>query len=182
MTSRPYYYNVIYGDLLESVKQEHPEWVSYYLNQNVFRHGFNYGDGVFRWNIPSYIKLPWYVINGKAFHPDPRMNFFNKWFRWAFPSGHVIATLNIGLIFFFFLSNNKKLNWKKVIWIIIYQIYFWSMTFALIVNRGHWVSDIAFSYVWGIPVVVFVHYIGIKIKQKTWTKIKIKKARWISAK
>ncbi|ENY68891.1 Hypothetical protein, predicted transmembrane protein, PAP2 super family [Metamycoplasma auris 15026] len=171
LTSRPYYYNVIYGDLLESVKQEHPEWVSYYLSQNWAKHGFDLGDGKFAGNIPLDIQLPWYVINGKPFKPDPQLKFFDNWVDWAFPSGHVIATLNIGLIFFFFLSNNKTLNYKKIIWIVVYLIYFWSMAIGLIVNRAHWVSDIAFSFLWGAPLVAIVYYIGLKIKKKDAMKI-----------
>ncbi|PZW01572.1 phosphatase PAP2 family protein [Metamycoplasma auris] len=171
LTSRPYYYNVIYGDLLESVKQEHPEWVSYYLSQNWAKHGFDLGDGKYAGNIPLDIQLPWYVINGKPFKPDPQLKFFDNWVDWAFPSGHVIATLNIGLIFFFFLSNNKTLNYKKIIWIVVYLIYFWSMAVGLIVNRAHWVSDIAFSFLWGAPLVAIVHYIGLKIKKKHAMKI-----------
>ncbi|ENY68874.1 Hypothetical protein, predicted transmembrane protein, putative type 2 phosphatidic acid phosphatase [Metamycoplasma auris 15026] len=172
LTSRPFYYNVIYGDLLANVKQEHPDWVNYYLNHNSIKHGYDLGDGKFSGNIPLSIELPWYSINGKPFKPDPHMHFFNVWFGWAFPSGHVVATLNIGLIFFFFLSNSKKLNAKKIIWIVIYLLYFLSMTFGLIVNRGHWVSDIAFSYLWAIPLVAVVHYIGLKTKKRNWSKNK----------
>ncbi|WP_434341761.1 phosphatase PAP2 family protein [Mycoplasma putrefaciens] len=165
LTSRPYYYNVIYGDLLEKLKnQGHADWVEHYLNQSSFRHGFDIGDGKFDHNISD--DWPWYVINGSAFKPAKNLALYKNWVEWAFPSGHLIATLTIGTTFFFFLSNNKKLTYKKIIWLLIFLLHLLSMTFALIVDRGHWFSDVSFSYLFGLPLIWIVNKIGIKIQQK----------------
>ncbi|AEM68491.1 phosphatase PAP2 family protein [Mycoplasma putrefaciens] len=165
LTSRPYYYNVIYGDLLEKMKnQGHADWVEHYLNQSSFRHGFDIGDGKFDHNISG--DWPWYVINGSAFKPAKNLALYKNWVEWAFPSGHLIATLTIGTTFFFFLSNNKKLTYKKIIWLLIFLLHLLSMTFALIVDRGHWFSDVSFSYLFGLPLIWIVNKIGIKIQQK----------------
>ncbi|AJM71638.1 phosphatase PAP2 family protein [Mycoplasma yeatsii] len=167
MTSRVYYYNVIYADLLEKMKQEgHQDWVNIYLNQTEFKHGLVDGNKVI--NIDG--DWPWYVINGTMFHPRQDLNFYHKWVEWAFPSGHIIGTLTMSTTFFFFLSNKKKLSYVNIIFLVISLLHLLSMSCALVVDRGHWFSDVCFSYLFGLPLIWVVHKIGEKIKQRTNNK------------
>lgn len=164
MTSRLYYYNVIYADLLEKMKQEgYQDWVDIYLNQTEFKHGLvDSNNNVI--NIKG--NWAWYVINGTIFHPRQDLAFYNKWVEWAFPSGHIIGTLTMSTTFFFFLSNKKKKSYINIIFLVIFLIHLLSMSCALVVDRGHWFSDVCFSYLFGIPLIWVVHKIGERIKQR----------------
>ncbi|EOA07315.1 Hypothetical protein, predicted transmembrane protein, putative PAP2 family protein [Mycoplasma yeatsii 13926] len=164
MTSRVYYYNVVYADLLEKMKQEgHQDWVNVYLNQTEFKHGLVDGNNNVI-NIEG--DWAWYVINGTMFHPRQDLNFYHKWVEWAFPSGHIIGTLTMSTTFFFFLSNKKKLSYINIIFLVIFLLHLLSMSCALVVDRGHWFSDVCFSYLFGLPLIWVVHKIGEKIKQR----------------
>ncbi|KKW61837.1 phosphatase PAP2 family protein [Mycoplasma capricolum] len=162
MTSRPYYYNIIYGDLLKQVKLNgHNDWVDHYLNQSTFKHGFNIGDSKYANNIPG--EWPWYRINGCLFRPDKNLVQFKHWFDWAFPSGHIGATLIVGCTFFYFLTNNQKLTPLKITLLGLYFLHLVSMSFAIVVNRGHWVSDVTFTYLWLLPLIFLTHFLSLKI-------------------
>ncbi|WFQ93941.1 phosphatase PAP2 family protein [Mycoplasma feriruminatoris] len=156
MTSRPFYYNVIYNDLLEQVRlNKHSDWVDHYLNQDVFKHGF-LDIKTNKYIANSTTDWPWYVSNG-FFNPSKYTNQFSSWQDWAFPSGHVCMSLALGNVLYLFITKNNKITYKKLIVLGIYLLHLFSMGFALVVNRGHWVSDIAFSYVYFIPIIVLVN-------------------------
>ncbi|QVK05200.1 phosphatase PAP2 family protein [Mycoplasma mycoides] len=156
MTSRPFYYNVIYNDLLEQVKLNgNNHWVEHYLNQNIFKHGF-LDIKTNKYIANSTTDWPWYVSNG-FFNPSKYTNQFNYWHEWAFPSGHVAASLVLGYVLYLFITKNNKITYKTLIVLGIYLLHLFSMSFALVVNRGHWVSDIAFSYVFYIPLIVVIN-------------------------
>ncbi|WP_434337680.1 phosphatase PAP2 family protein [Mycoplasma mycoides] len=172
MTSRPYYYNIIYGDLLEQLRLDnHNDWVDYYLNQSTFKYGFNIGDNKYANNIPG--EWPWYKINESLFKPDKNSVQYKHWFDWTFPSGHVAATLIIGCTFFYFLTNNQKLTLIKIILLSLYFLHLISMSFAIVVNRGHWISDITFTYLWLLPLIFITHFISLKLIVKWENKKKL---------
>nr|BAA03624.1 orf R7 [Mycoplasma capricolum subsp. capricolum ATCC 27343] len=40
------------------------------------------------------------------------------------------------------------------------------MSFAIVVNRGHWVSDITFTYLWLLPLIFLTHFFNSFFKFK----------------
>ncbi|UKS54545.1 phosphatase PAP2 family protein [Mycoplasma feriruminatoris] len=165
MTSRPFYYNVVYNDLLKEVKLNgRIDWVEHYLNQDVFKHGFlDLKTNKYTANSP--IEWPWYVSNG-FFNPSKYTNQFDHWHKWAFPSGHTVATLTLGYVLYLFITKDNKLTYKELIILGVYLLHLFSMSFSLVVSRGHWVSDIAFSYVYFIPIIVITEIVYKKLSAK----------------
>lgn len=161
-TSRLYYYNAIFGDLIKT----RPDLLETYLNSG-FRYGYNNGNGEFIENIPWNLQYPWWKPS-LALKSNPNMPIFNLPWKYAFPSGHINATYGTGSLILLFLKNknNQKVNWKIKILFIIWLIHLWSMNFALIVERFHWMSDLAFTFIFSTLMILVVHFVTNKIFAK----------------
>nr|VZS01029.1 hypothetical protein MF5582_00925 [Mycoplasma feriruminatoris] len=72
----------------------------------------------------------------------------------------------IGYALYSIFISDKKLTTKKLIWCFVYLLFLLSMSFALVVTRGHWVSDVAFSYVFTIPLIVISEIVYKKLSVK----------------
>lgn len=160
-TSRFYYYNAIFGDLID----QHPDLLNHYLNSG-FRYGYNAGNG-FIANIPWNLQYPWWKPS-LTLKANPNMPIFNLPWKYAFPSGHINATYGTGSLILLFLKNknNKKINWKIKVLFIIWLIHILSMNFALIVERFHWMSDLAFTFIFSTLMTFAVHSVINKIFAK----------------
>ncbi|MDQ7982932.1 MAG: phosphatase PAP2 family protein [Spiroplasma sp.] len=160
-TQRVYYFNVIFGDLLRA----RPDLQEYYL-QSGLHYGYNNGNG---WvdNIPWDKQYPWWKPIG-SLRSDPNMPTFALPWDYAFPSGHINATFCIasGILLFLKNKNNEKINWKIKIAFIIWLIHILSMNFALMVEMLHWISDIAFTFIFSIMMIFVIHFSVNKIFKK----------------
>ncbi|QVK05199.1 phosphatase PAP2 family protein [Mycoplasma mycoides] len=183
MASRPYYWNVIFADLLNKMSKTHPEFVTYYLKQENFQLGFlassldfkqydflklvdiNQIKNMYFSNANSTDNWAWYVFNG-FFNPSKYTCQFTYYQEWAFPSGHACQTMVVGYAWYSIFITDKKLTTKKLMFCFVYLLFLVSMSFALVATRGHWVSDVAFSYVFAIPLIVIVEIIYKKLSIK----------------
>ncbi|AHF58069.1 phosphatase PAP2 family protein [Spiroplasma eriocheiris] len=152
-TQRTYYYNAIFGDLIRA----HPDLLSHYLQQSEFKYGYNLGSGYVD-NIPWEYQYPWWKPTSLI--DNPNMPVFNLPWEYAFPSGHINATFCSGALIILFLKNsdNKEVNWKVKGLFVIWLIHIISINFALIVERMHWISDTAFTFVFSILMILAVHF------------------------
>lgn len=169
LLSRPYYYNVIFGDLLNDLTERgRDDLVEAYKSQNLYQYGFNHGDltePINGWISNIDGKWPWYRANG-YFNPLPGMPRFDSPINYAFPSGHVNATYCMASTLFLVLGKNRKFNWIHKLLLGLFLIHVLSMTFALLTMRGHWVSDLTFTHVWALMMFPIVNLIVNKIMQK----------------
>lgn len=159
-TSRLYYYNAIFGDILD----QHPEFKDAYLNS-----GKQYGYGAdFTGNIPWDLQYPWWKSSLGLVRSDPYMPSLGTPFAYAFPSGHVNATYVTGSGILLFLKNkhNTKVNWKVKALFVVWLIHVLSMNFALVVVRFHWISDTAFTFIFSSLMILAVHFTVNKIFAK----------------
>lgn len=161
LLSRPYYYNVIFGNLLSQAKDQ--SVVDAYRNQNLYQYGYNNGNNLWDANIPG--EWPWYKANG-YFNPLPNMPRFDSPINYAFPSGHVNATYCMASTLFLGLGKDRKFNWVIKLLLGLFLIHVLSMTFALLTMRGHWVSDLTFTHVWALMMFPIVNLIVNKIMQR----------------
>lgn len=140
-TAHLYYYNVIFGDLISS----HPDLLEAYKNS-----GAQFGFGAdHTGNIPWELQYPWWKPNLGLIQSNPAMPRFNMPWDYAFPSGHINATFITGSGILLFLKNkdNGKVNWKIKVIFALWLTHVLSMNFALIVQRFHWISDTAFTFI-----------------------------------
>ncbi|WFQ93102.1 phosphatase PAP2 family protein [Mycoplasma feriruminatoris] len=181
MTSRPFYWNVIFADLLNKMTKTHPEFVSHYLKQEHIKLGFLASDlDLSKYNFLKLVDASeiknmyfsnstqnwaWYISNG-FFNPSKHTCQFTYYQEWAFPSGHACQTMVIGYALYSIFISDKKLTTKKLIWCLVYLLFLLSMSFALVVTRGHWVSDVTFSYVFAIPLIVISEIVYKKLSVK----------------
>ncbi|MDQ0567745.1 phosphatase PAP2 family protein [Mycoplasma yeatsii] len=175
LTSRPFYINVVFGDLLKQLDNDQQKHIiDYYKDQTHYRYGFldqsaNSINQYISNAFGEFKEWPWYRFNG-FFNPSIHTNQFNTIHSWAFPSGHTSATIMGGFAIFTLFKHDKYITLKKIIASFIYLLHLLSMSFALVVTRGHWVSDVAFSYV----LVILILIIGEKVFNKInyWIDIK----------
>ncbi|MGL5268357.1 MAG: phosphatase PAP2 family protein [Spiroplasma sp.] len=162
ITTRTYYYNAIFGDLIK----EHPHLLQHYLNSG-YQYGYDNGKG-FISNIPWDLQYPWWKSNLFLLQSNPAMPRFYLPWEYAFPSGHINACYGIGSIILLFLKNknNDRVNWKIKVGFIIWLIHILSMNFALVVERLHWMSDIAFTFIFSTLMIIVVHFSVNKIFAK----------------
>ena len=160
-THRIYYYNAIFGDLI----QEHPLFLDHYL-QSSFHYGYNLGNGYLN-NIPPEWQYPWWKPAFSLFN-NPNMPTFKTPWEYAFPSGHINATYCSGSIMLLFLKNknNNKINWKIKLCFVLWLSHILSMNFALIVERFHWISDTAFTFIFSTLIIIIIHFSVNKIFAK----------------
>ncbi|RUO85901.1 phosphatase PAP2 family protein [Spiroplasma endosymbiont of Megaselia nigra] len=160
-THRIYYYNAIFGDLIDS----HPEFLAAYLKSG-FHFGYNLGNGYLN-NIPSEWQYPWWKPPIGLFSNVNMPTFKTPW-EYAFPSGHINATYCTGSIILLFLKNkqNNKINWKIKLCFIIWLIHVLAMNFAVVMERFHWISDTAFTFIFSATMILVVHFSINKIFSK----------------
>ncbi|WP_338964050.1 phosphatase PAP2 family protein [Spiroplasma endosymbiont of Sarcophaga carnaria] len=160
-THRIYYYNAILDDLI----QEHTTFLDHYL-QSSFRYGYNIGNGYVN-NIPTEWKYPLWKPAFALFN-NPNMPTFKTPWEYAFPSGHINATFCSGALILLFLKNknNNKINWKIKLCFILWLCHILSMNFALIVERFHWISDTAFTFIFSTLMIIIIHFSVNKIFAK----------------
>ncbi|WHQ37411.1 phosphatase PAP2 family protein [Spiroplasma sp. SV19] len=163
-THRIYYYNAIFGDLI----QQHPVFLDHYL-QSPFHYGYNLGQGYIN-NIPEEWQYPWWKPAIPLFN-NPNMPTFKSPWEYAFPSGHINATYCSGSAILLFLKNknNDKINWKVKLCFILWLGHVLSMNFALIVERFHWISDTAFTFIFSTIMIIIIHFSINKIFAKHLT-------------
>ncbi|WP_243728835.1 hypothetical protein [Mycoplasma capricolum] len=78
---------------------------------------------------------------------------------------------------FYFLTNNQELTPLKIILLGLYFLHLVSMSFAIVVNRGHWVSDVTFTYLWLLPLIFLTHFLSLKILVIKNTRNIVKKVK-----
>lgn len=160
-THRIYYYNAIFGDLINA----HPEFLDAYLKSG-FHFGYNLNNGYLN-NIPWEWQYPWWKPPIGLFSNVNMPTFKTQW-EYAFPSGHINATYSTGSIILLFLKNkqNTKINWKIKLCFIIWLIHVLTMNFALVIERFHWISDTAFTFIFSSAMILVVHFSVNKIFAK----------------
>ncbi|WP_348736131.1 phosphatase PAP2 family protein [Spiroplasma endosymbiont of Ammophila pubescens] len=160
-THRIYYYNAIFGDLIDA----HPEFLAAYLKSS-FHFGYNLGNGYLN-NIPSEWQYPWWKPPIGLFSNVNMATFKTPW-EYAFPSGHINATYCTGSIILLFLKNkqNNKINWKIKLCFIIWLIHVLAMNFAVVMERFHWISDTTFTFIFSTAMILVVHFSINKIFAK----------------
>ncbi|QEH62330.1 phosphatase PAP2 family protein [Spiroplasma chinense] len=169
--ARPYYYNVIFGDLFEKIPEERQK---YYIEHREFFFGNNDGNGNFTQNVEGV--WPWWTVNNVWMRGE---GYTNKTFLdYAFPSGHVNACLCTASIYYVFYDKklNRELDLKRyliLIWLLFSTL---SMSFAVVVMRWHWLSDTSFSIVVGIIMFYATHKLIDAIINKRENKINVAKS------
>lgn len=141
-TAHLYYYNAIFGDLYQNL----PDNI-----KNAYQNsGAQFGFGPeHTGNIPWKWQYPWWKPNLGLIQANSDMPRFAMPWDYAFPSGHINATFITGSGVLLFLKNrdNHKVNWKVKVVFAIWFAHVLSMNFALIVQRFHWISDTAFTFI-----------------------------------
>ncbi|MBE4704314.1 phosphatase PAP2 family protein [Spiroplasma platyhelix] len=159
-TSRTYYYNAIFGDLIST----RPDLLEAYKNS-----GFQYGYGAdHASNIPWELQYPWWKPSLNLVDSNAYMPRFKLPWEYAFPSGHVNATYctATGILLFLKNKNNDKVNWKIKVLFIFWLAHVLSMNFSLVVERFHWISDTAFTFVFSTLMILVIHFSVNKIFAK----------------
>lgn len=153
-TAKLYYYNAIFGDLIN----EHPDLLPAY-QESGFKYGYNNGSGWIA-NIPPELQYPWWKPNLSLIQADANMPRFTMPWAYAFPSGHINATYCTGSGILLFLKNkdNGKVNWKIKVVFGLWLAHVLSMNFALVVERFHWISDTAFTFVFSTLMILVIHF------------------------
>lgn len=164
-TNRLYFYNATFGDLLKS----RPDLLETYQNSG-FKYGYNAGSGFIE-NVPWELQYPWWKSNLSLKLNNFNIPKFNLPWEYAFPSGHINATYysGFGILLFLKNKNNTKVDWKVKLLFIIWLIHVLSMNFALIVERFHWISDTAFTFIFSSLMMVVIHFSVNKIFYKKIT-------------
>lgn len=159
-TNRLYYYNAIFGDILN----EHPDLIDAYKNS-----GAQYGYGSdYTGNIPRDLQYPWWKSSLGLAKSDPFFPSLGLPVAYAFPSGHVNATYvtGSGILLFLKNRNNEKVSWKVKLLFVVWLVHVLSMNFALVVVRFHWISDTAFTFIFSTLMVLVVNFTVNKICAK----------------
>ncbi|WP_157806941.1 phosphatase PAP2 family protein [Spiroplasma floricola] len=162
---RPYYYSVIFNDILNSYL---PENWNYDSSKYFWGAGIDGTENVQYknwWEINDFWKNLKYWFSSTA-----HLNQTNGWINQDFPSGHTISSFCVISIMFLFINNkkNRKLTNKKIsiIWIWFSLILF-NMKFSLVIAMTHWWTDVEFSTLFGLLMFFIVPKI-IDYKQKRY--------------
>lgn len=165
ITARTYYYNAIFGDLIKNLPTD---LLEHYKNSG-FQYGYDSsGSGWFTSNIPWELQYPWWKSNLNLLTNNPAMPRLSLPWEYAFPSGHINACYGTGSIILLFLKNkdNGKVNWKIKTGFIIWLVHVMSMNFAIVIERFHWMSDTAFTFIFSTLMILVVHFSVNKIFAK----------------
>lgn len=157
-TSRIYYYNAVFGDLYQDLPDA--------LKAAYQNSGFQYGYGPdHTGNIPWDLQYPWWKPSLGLIQSNANMPRFNTPWDYAFPSGHINATYCTasGIILFLKNKNNEKVSWKIKLLFAIWIVHVLSMNFALVVERFHWMSDTAFTFIFSTLMILVIHFSVNKI-------------------
>ncbi|ATZ18692.1 hypothetical protein ESOMN_v1c03100 [Williamsoniiplasma somnilux] len=154
-SSRPYLYNMQF----ETLAKENG-YLEIYQNTNIpgfDKQGWKSIDGTWSGNAPEGLEIPWWDFNGFfGFNSDPNFPKLQQGLAYAFPSGHVNGTYCVGSFFWILCGRKNKINNSIKVLIVWFILHLTSMSFALVVCRGHWWSDITFSLFFGIIALVLV--------------------------
>lgn len=156
---RPYLYNIYWADHLDKIKAIDPSRYENYIHQGAV----NYGWQVSGWNTPNaqgiynnglnyepgYREFPWWKMAKNEFDKNiPGWEHFPK--GDGFPSGHMCEfSIVIAMTYALFGNPRNKKEENLQLIMFMWNIFILlNAFFALGVSITHWISDMAFVFIW----------------------------------